>query len=249
MLNDQFYIRNNEADMPVTVRGNKMSKNIILYLHGGPGGESQSNIFSNSFLQLQEKYKIAFLDQRQQGNAHGHIKLRNIKFEKFTEDVYLLINVLKKKYGPDSSIFLLGHSWGGTLGTGFMINESYQKEVAGYIQVAGAYDLPLLCKSVIDMVNAVGQEEIEKNKHVSQWKDILENIKQYDRANLTSDDILNLGAFAEEILINKQLLTQEVNPIESKIKFSNGYSYSEDPIYPKGFDAFSYAANAWAISK
>ena len=99
------------------------------------------------------------------------------------------------------------------------------------------------------MVNAVGQEEIEKNKHVSQWKDILENIKQYDWANLTSDDILNLGAFAEEILINKQLLTQEVYPIESKIKFSNGYSYSEDLIYPKGFDAFSYAANAWAISK
>lgn len=146
ILNDQFYIRNNEADMPVTVRGNKMSKNIILYLHGGPGGESKSSIFSNSFFQLQEKYKIAFLDQRQQGNAHGHIKLRNIKFEKFTEDVYLLINVLKKKYGPDSSIFLLGHSWGGTLGTGFMINESYQKEVAGYIQVAGAYDLPLLVK-------------------------------------------------------------------------------------------------------
>lgn len=35
---DFFYVENNEAQMPVWVRGNENSEVFIIHLHGGPGG-------------------------------------------------------------------------------------------------------------------------------------------------------------------------------------------------------------------
>jgi len=246
-IKETFYLRNGDADMPVFMRGNVNSKDIIVYLHGGPGGESSTSIYTNSFLQLQQRYKVAFLDQRQQGNAHGHIKLKDIKFETFTEDVHLLVRVLKRKYGNDSRIYILGHSWGGTLGTGFMINEDYQKDVHGYIQVAGAYDLPLLARSIIEMVNDIGNEQINLGKDVQKWRDMINEVNKLDKDNLTIDDRRNLGKHADEIWMN-EMLTSEIYDIPSKIEFEKEYKES-DPVTPKSFDEFSYLPNSWSIAK
>ena len=247
-ISESFYLRNGDADMPVFVRGNTNSKDIILYLHGGPGGESTSSIYSNAFLQLQQTYKVAFLDQRQQGNAHGHIKLKDIKFENFTEDVHLLVRVLKKRYGDDSRIYILGHSCGGTLGTGFMINENYQKDVNGYIQVAGAYDLPLVGKSVIDMVNEKGNEQINLGKDIKKWQDMLAEINKLDRENLSNDDVRHLGNYDNDIWRNK-MLTDEIFDIPSQIKFEQEPKDPDVPNHPKAYDMFAALSNAWAIIK
>ncbi|MBL6663964.1 MAG: alpha/beta fold hydrolase [Flavobacteriales bacterium] len=247
-MKEEFYLRNGDADMPVFMRGNPESKTIILYLHGGPGGESTSSIYTNAFLQLQEKYKIAFLDQRQQGNAHGKTKLKDISFDNFTEDVFLLTQVLKKRYGEDSRIYILGHSWGGTLGTGFMINESYQQEVEGYIQVAGAYDLPLLGKSVVEMVNEIGNEQINQGKDVAKWQKMITDINKTNEDGLTSDEILKLGSYANDIWQEK-MLTDEIFDIPSAIKFAEEPKDVDVPVYPKAYDMFGALANVWAIIK
>lgn len=245
-IKETFYLRNGDADMPVFMRGNANSKDIILYIHGGPGGESTSSIYTNAFLQLQQRFKIAFLDQRQQGNAHGHTKLKDIKFDNFTQDVHLLVKVLKKQYGVDSRIYILGHSWGGTLGTGFMINEEYQKDVNGYIQVAGAYDLPLLGKSVIELINTVGNEQIDLGKDVKQWQDMIAEVKKLDKENLSSDEIRNLGSHANNIF-EQNMLKDEIYDIPSKIKFDRESKDPDIPDYPKCYDIFSTLANSWAI--
>lgn len=36
-ISDTFYLRNDVADMPIWVRGNLDSDNIVIFFHGGPG--------------------------------------------------------------------------------------------------------------------------------------------------------------------------------------------------------------------
>ncbi len=195
-MDEHFYVRNAGADMPVNVKGNGKSNVFILLLHGGPGDGSlkyQNHPFS---IELEKDYAIAYWDQRHQGNSHGHLKKSDITIDAMVEDTYKVIKALKHRYGNHIDVFLMGHSWGGLLGTAYMLKSDYQYQVKGWIESAGAHDFLLLNKSMIAMIKDIAPKEIAKEQHTDKWQEILDYVNTLDPENISEEQATKLNGYA-----------------------------------------------------
>jgi proline iminopeptidase len=139
---DFFYLVNKDAKMPIVVRGNKASKTFILFLHGGPGGTSIQKIGLPAFNTLERDYALVYWDQRASGSSQGNSADRLLTLEQFVEDLDKVVVLLKGRY-DNPRIFLMGHSWGGCLGTAYLVDKQRQSKIAGWIEVDGAHNNPL----------------------------------------------------------------------------------------------------------
>lgn len=185
---DFFYIRNDGADMSIWVCGNKDSDIFIILIHGGPGGSSQiyHNIeYSNK---MEEDFAWVYWDQRAAGSSHGNSGEEYFTLEQFVEDTDKVVDAIKLKYN-DPSIFLLGHSWGGCLGTAYLLDVEHQAKVKGWIELDGAHDNvtgeALSRQFVIDYSNTQISEGNDDN---GKWQDILEWYE--DNPQITIDNII-----------------------------------------------------------
>jgi len=219
---ETFYVRNGDADMPVFMRGNKTSDAIIVLLHGGPGDSSVNYLNDNWARQLMDSYSFAFWDQRQQGNSHGKLDREETTLTLIVEDLNYVIKTLKIRYGADKRIFLMGHSWGGAVGTAYLQTSDYQNEIDGFIEISGGYDFPLINEESIKMMNKIGNEEIDKGKNVEKWEEILEFANNLDLNNISLDEALDLNSFAGEISSEK--LIEDQYKIASTRNFTNASS-------------------------
>ena len=132
-LDDTIWVRNQGADMPVYVHGNLESKVIMLVVHGGPGGNGPEYRSGSYAEDLENKYAIAYWDQRGQGMSHGKYATEEITIETMVDDLRAVILVLKEKY-KGTKVFVYGHSWGGTLTAKFMVTSDYQNLADGWIE-------------------------------------------------------------------------------------------------------------------
>ena len=198
-MEETIYIRNNGSDMPAFIYGNGASKVFILLLHGGPGGNGLDYRLGKFKDKLEEKYAMVYWDQRHQGNSHGHLSQNEVTIDAMVEDTYVLVQTLKQRYGSDISVFLMGHSWGGTLGTAYMIKDDYQEELAGWIEVDGAHDIPMLNVEVVKMILDIGEDELAAGNNVSNWQEILDYVNEIDTNNITDQQADDLNTYAHEI--------------------------------------------------
>ncbi len=173
-VDDTFFLHNDGADMPVWVRGSQLNRTYIIMLHGGPGGNSMVYAnFERKFKEvLEERYAMVYWDQRGSGSAQGNIKESSLRLDQFTEDLYKLIKVLQDRY-EEPRIFLMGHSWGGTLGTAFLMEEDYQAEVVGWIEVNGAHNIVLGYQLQRVFVMDRAETRIIAGEDVAKWERIL----------------------------------------------------------------------------
>ena len=218
-MNETLYVSRNNADMPAFVRGNGESNVFILVLHGGPGGNGLEYRTGTYAKMLEEKYAMVYWDQRHQGNAHGHLKQDDVSIDEMVEDTHLLIRTLKKRYGEGISVFLLGHSWGGTLGTAYMIKENYQHELKGWIEVDGAHDIPKLNTELVKMIQDIGGAEILAGNNVDQWNEMITFVNGLDTLNISSDESGTLNGYGHTIegLLNQIAAGEESS--ESLMKY------------------------------
>lgn len=192
-----FWLTNKGADMPVWVKGNTASKIILLFLHGGPGiGAHRYSGFQTN--QLQAPYAVAYWDQRDAGAAAGNNNEGDLSLGLMIEDLEKLITVLKYRYGADTEIFLMGHSFGGLLGSGFLVKGENQKNIQGWIEVDGAHDYPetniLSGQMLIDSAGT----EIAKGRHVSEWTSI-RNYCQAHEPNVSLDVSYQINVYAHDV--------------------------------------------------
>ncbi|MCB0738210.1 MAG: alpha/beta fold hydrolase, partial [Bacteroidetes bacterium] len=152
---ETIYTRNNGADIPAHIYGNTASKTFLVIVHGGPAG---SGIEYRGYYsqQLEKDYAVVYTDQRGQGMSHGKYDVENVTINQLAEDLYALSLGLKQRYGQDISLFMMGHSWGGTLGTAYMLIDSFRTEYNGWLECDGAHDIPLLNRSAIAMYKQIG---------------------------------------------------------------------------------------------
>lgn len=202
---ERFFFRNDGADLAVEVNGNIQSGVFILLLHGGPGGhgfEYNTGAFTED---METDYAMVYLDQRGQGASQGNYAPEDVSLQKFSDDIYALSQFLKQKYGEDISLFLMGHSWGGTTGTHALLNTDVQDELNGWIEVAGAHDIPLLYKESIDMFIRIGTREIARFNNVRDWTDIIAYAAGVNRNNVSDEEagVLNSYGFEAEALIEE----------------------------------------------
>lgn len=184
---ERFYFRTSDgADLAVQVDGDRNSNTFILLLHGGPGGSGYEYNTGEFTERMESQYAMVYLDQRGQGASQGNYS--EVTLQRFADDVYELTLFLKEKYGQDISIFVMGHSWGGTTGTYSMLNTDIQNEIKGWIEANGAHDIPLLNKEAIKMFINIGNAEIAAGNNVSDWQEIVDFAAAVDTNNITEDE-------------------------------------------------------------
>ena len=170
--NEIFWISNNGADMPVRVMGNTASKTIILIVHGGPGDGSY-DYTDHKTARLREKYGVAFWDQRNAGSASGNNNMDKLSLPQMINDMEVIVKALKSRY-DGASIFLYAHSFGGLLAAGYLVKDSNQNNLKGWMEVDGAHNYPLCNASSRKMLMDTAASEISKGNYISQWQNILD---------------------------------------------------------------------------
>jgi len=172
-LSDIIFIRNDKADMPAYIYGNGSNKIFIVVLHGGPGGNALEYRLGKYSEALENDFAMVYWDQRGQGMTQSNGSKSLINVEQFADDLEKLLLVLKNRYGQDAQMLLMGHSWGGTLGTYFLLNEERQQLVNGWIEVDGAHDIVKLSKESLEMIDSLGIHQINQNHSVDDWQALI----------------------------------------------------------------------------
>lgn len=200
---ERFFFRTDGAELAVQIDGSIGSKTFILLLHGGPGGSGYEYNSGTYAAQLEEKYAMVYLDQRGQGASQGNYDLETISLQQFSDDIYALSQFLKQKYGQDISLFLMGHSWGGTTGTHALLYTDVQDEIKGWIEVDGAHDIPLLNREALKMYLTIGKAEIANGNNTDRWQEIVDFAAGVDTLNISGGDggQINRYGFEAEGLI------------------------------------------------
>jgi proline iminopeptidase len=99
---------------------------MIIVLHGGPGADYRSLLNCKEF--ASRGYRVIFYDQRGSGLSKRHPK-NLYSLQLMYDDLAAVINYYRKS--PAQKIFLLGHSWGAILATGYI--NKYPTAINGVI--------------------------------------------------------------------------------------------------------------------
>jgi len=131
-----LFLRNKGANMPVWVRGNGASNQIVLFLHGGPGDCSMC--YRYYLKELEQNMMVAYWDQRVAGSSSGKVDPATLRYDQFNEDLELVVKLLKREY-PNARIYFLAHSFGVELAWQYLTKGTNQQQVAGLMAVNGMY--------------------------------------------------------------------------------------------------------------
>lgn len=227
-LTESFYVRNDGADMPVHMRGNIASEVVILVVHGGPGGSGLEYRPGKWTADLEEKYAMAYWDQRGQGMSHGKQGGEQINVSQMVEDLNAVVATIKAKYGDNISVFALGHSWGGLLSAQYVVTDDYQHNLNGWIESNGAHDLPRLNESAVYMFRDVAQQQINLGNRVSDWQGALDWANALDPNNISSEESGEINQKGGEV----EGWLGEDGFIGSSGPGGNQSSFFSDPLNP-----------------
>tara|TARA_B100000963_G_C22608193_1_gene663604 strand:- start:814 stop:1845 length:1032 start_codon:yes stop_codon:yes gene_type:complete len=231
-VDEVFWVRNHGADMPVHIHGNLTNSVVLLIVHGGPGGSGLDYRSGKYTVPLENKYAVAYWDQRGQGMSHGRYTNAELTVDKMVSDLDAVIRVLKNKYN-DAKIVVLGHSWGGTLTAKYMVSGNVHSSVTAWVESNGAHDVPKLNRDAINMFKTVANNQITLGNNMSNWSEVLDWVNSLDTNNISdneSQEINSKGFEVENWLIEDGLikasesggnevpyLTGPVNPLTSLI--------------------------------
>lgn len=99
---------------------------LLIVLHGGPGADYRSLLNCKAF--ASQGYRVIFYDQRGSGLSKRHAK-NQYSLQLMYDDLSGIINYYRRS--ANQKVFLLGHSWGGILATGYI--NKYPTAINGVI--------------------------------------------------------------------------------------------------------------------
>jgi pimeloyl-ACP methyl ester carboxylesterase len=235
--NDLFYVENKGATMPVLVEGNTKQKAIILVVHGGPGSDAMVTMNGTFMDTLEQRYAVAYWDQRNSGNTQGGANHGDLTLATMTEDLKKVILTLKSRYGQDKSIFLYAHSFGGCLSASFLTTGDNQNLVKGWVDIDGSTNYPLKDAESKKMQIAIGTVEKNAGRNVAEWTKLLDFAQANDPAtSIDISDQFNANAYAAIQLIS------DVKPVSS-IK-TNDLAPSQNSVLSRTVNFTSIGVNS-----
>ena len=197
---DQFFLRNDGADLNVEINGNIASDVFIILLHGGPGGGSYNYNAGYYAQELEEDYAMVYLDQRGNGASTGNYDREDLTLTQNSEDIKALVDLLKARYGDDISMFLAGHSWGGMTSAHALIHTDIQDDLKGWLDIDGVHDFLKNDIEAVKLFQEVAANEIAEDNNVTYWEEVLERVNEIDTLDISVEDsgYLNATGFDAE---------------------------------------------------
>jgi pimeloyl-ACP methyl ester carboxylesterase len=102
-------------DQALMIRGRSRDNPVLLYLAGGPGGTDLGAMRGD--VGLESHFVVVTWDQRGTGKSYGSLDpLDTINVHGMLADTIQLVNLLRAEF-DEERIYLVGNSWGATLGT------------------------------------------------------------------------------------------------------------------------------------
>ena len=223
-VKDHFFLESDGAVMPIFVNGNTQSKVFVIYLHGGPGSTSLEAYQNEEspFTKLQSDYAIVNWEQRCSGSSQGNCS--NLTISQYVKDLERVIILLKNRYANDITIFLIGHSWGGSLGIKYLTTNNNQSTIKGWIEVGGGHNVPIIVTLEKEMVNEIGNRQINQGHNVTEWQANITKANSLDLTNM--DDLFEMN----KIAVNCEQLMQNVDSVNKKISYTFLNDYFFSPI-------------------
>ncbi len=221
-LNETIYVRHKNADMPAHIHGNGSEKVFLIILHGGPGGNGLSYRLNTIRTEIEKNNAVVYFDQRGSGNSQGNYSGKDISVDIMAEDVLALAKVIKTKYGDDSKLFLLGHSWGGTLGPAVLLKK--QEDFLGWINVDGSHDPKGEYNAYQASLNKMANEQIALENSVDYWEGILDLVQNTD-PNYNFNDyskLNNASGKGEDKLAADNVINESKFDLSLESLFNNG---------------------------
>jgi pimeloyl-ACP methyl ester carboxylesterase len=177
--------------MPVHVKGNTASKLFLVFVPGGPG-LGGLNYRGPGFTDIEKTYAIAYTNQRQTGSTQGNSSVPNT-IAQANEDLRMTIDLLKKRYGSDVSIFAIGHSFGAKTLAAYVTQGTNQNNLKGWIDMAGWTDKNAKVATTLrDAALQFGEQEIALGKNVAEWTPIVAWCKA-NPGELTDNNLPTFG--------------------------------------------------------
>ncbi len=178
------------AEIPIVIEGNTNSKIFFILLHGGPGGTAQEfNAGSKPFTDvLESQIAMVYYDQRNAGMARGEWNEENLTIERHIQDLDIIIDFITTTYGEDIAVFLGGHSWGGYLGTSYILNKNRQSKIKSWININGNTNRNLRNFHNMEQMQLVAEEQINENINITRWQDLLNLIDNELDKNISTYD-------------------------------------------------------------
>lgn len=192
-LNETIFVRHKNADMPAYIYGNGSEKVFLIILHGGPGGHGLQYRLNTIKSDIEKNNAVVYFDQRGSGNSQGSYSEDEISIDIMAEDVLALAKVLKAKFGRDAKLFLMGHSWGGTLGPAALIKN--QEDFRGWINVDGAHDPKGFYQLYRTELKKMADTQIVLGNSVNFWQGV-NNLIQEVSSDYNTDDFFRLNKTA-----------------------------------------------------
>jgi len=168
---DYFFFEHKGADMPVSVQGNVSSRTFLIFMHGGPGDSGIMTQDIPCWSALKQDIAVVLWDQRNSGFSQGNSAPPT--YDLIAEDLELLISILHEHYAIDH-LFLAGHSWGGFMAKYYLRDPTQQDQFAGFIDIAGSYDLPLTETYVREFMLDYAGAQIAAGQDASYWQEAME---------------------------------------------------------------------------
>jgi proline iminopeptidase len=134
------YLHDRGAWLPVWIEGNTDSHVYVVVINGGPGITALDGAYYLSHYEsLRQKYGVVFWDQRSFGMAWDTGELDAITVADHVSDLDMVVDYVGAT-DPEAQIFLLGVSWGGFVGTQYLLDPGRQAKITGWIEQSGAHD-------------------------------------------------------------------------------------------------------------
>ena len=219
-LNETIYLRHRQADMPAYVHGNASDKIFLIYLHGGPSGMGLEARINTMITEVEKNNAVVYFDQRGSGNAQGNYSEDDVSIDAMADDVLALVKVLRIKYGDDAKFFLMGASWGGTLGPATLLKQ--QEAFLGWIDVAGVHSPKDLYDEYQIVLPEKANAQIALGNSTPHWEGVLELIQSVG-SSFSHEDFskLNGKAHESERILAKDMVINEPQYLDEDGKAQN----------------------------
>lgn len=159
-LDEVLYVDINGDRQNIHIRSNAPDKEVLLFVHGGPGVCDRSWVMPDQSKYLADHCVMVCWDQRMSGKSYRR-RNRNqtITLDTMVEDMYALVLYLMKRFNKEKISFV-GHSWGSILGVLYL--KKYAETINNYIGMGQFINGPLNEAMSYDFVVQYAKEHNDK---------------------------------------------------------------------------------------